>query len=179
MTRTTRHKESEEAFVRLLTVEQPRLYGFILTLIANEERAQDVLQETNVVLWRKASTYREGSNFGAWSKKVAYHQALACRRDRHRDRHLFDDELVGQLARVAERRLDEVADRTTALRICVTKLTQQERDLLYERYSLDRQVKEIASRSKRSASSISNIFFSIRRQLLECIERTVRAEQRP
>ncbi len=125
MTRKTNINESEEAFVRLLTDEQPRLYGFILTLVANEEQAKDVLQETNIVLWRKASTYRKGTNFGAWTKKVAHIQALACRRDRQRDRHLFDDELVGQLARVAERRLDGAADRFTALRTCVTKLTQQ------------------------------------------------------
>jgi RNA polymerase sigma-70 factor (ECF subfamily) len=47
----------DEQFVRLLTTHQSRLAGFIFALMASGDGAQDVLQETNLVLWRKAGEF--------------------------------------------------------------------------------------------------------------------------
>ena len=44
---------------------QRSLYAFILTLVRQAADAEDVLQETNVVLWRKAGEYRPDSGFHA------------------------------------------------------------------------------------------------------------------
>ncbi|MCE9556371.1 MAG: RNA polymerase subunit sigma-70, partial [Planctomycetes bacterium] len=52
-----------ELFVRELTASQPRLRAFIFSLLPNRDAALDVLQDTNVVLWRKAATFEEGSSF--------------------------------------------------------------------------------------------------------------------
>ena len=171
-----RSRESDEAYVQLITAEQRRLYGFILMLIADAEKAKDVLQEVNLVLWRKADSYQEGTNFGAWARKIARYQALAHCQSQRRDRHVFDDALIDQLAEGAEHRIDLVGVRTNALHVCLEKLTDQDRDLLRDRYGHDQTLAVIAQRLGRSASRVSNIMYKIRRQLFECIERTVGTE---
>ena len=45
-------KSDSEAFVRLLTEAQGPVYGYLLTLIPDRNRARDLLQETNITLWK-------------------------------------------------------------------------------------------------------------------------------
>lgn len=52
-------------FVRLLTGNQRKLYAFILSLLRRPADADDVLQETNMVMWRKCAEFEPGTNFDA------------------------------------------------------------------------------------------------------------------
>ncbi|MDF1745393.1 MAG: sigma factor, partial [Gimesia sp.] len=45
--------DNTEQFVQQLTENQNRLYGYVYSLLGDHSRAEDVLQETNLVLWRK------------------------------------------------------------------------------------------------------------------------------
>jgi len=90
-------KEQTERFVQQLTGCQTRLYAYILMLLPNHDNAADVLQETNLVLWRKADEFVDGTEFGAWACRIAHFQVLAWLRDAQRDRHVFDPELLGSL----------------------------------------------------------------------------------
>ena len=66
---TIRPKNSQEQFVRNLTDCQPRLYAFILSLLPNRDDASDVLQDTNLVIWRRSAEFTDGTNFVAWAYK--------------------------------------------------------------------------------------------------------------
>ncbi len=174
-----RNRETDEPYVQLMTAEQSRLFGFIYTLIPNAEEAKDVLQDVNLILWRKADAYQEGTNFGAWSRTIARYQALAYCKKRHRDRLVFDDELIERIAEATERRRPAFDERTNALEKCLETLTDQDRELIRDRYGDDQTLAVIAQRLGRSASRVSNIMFNIRSRLFECIERTVGEEQQP
>src|SRR5215212_3872657 len=91
-------ESAREEFVQLLTGEQSRLFGYIVTLLGDVNDASNVLQQANMVLWRKANEFKLGTNFHVWAKKTAYYQTLAYLRDRKRDKLVFDDELLEQLA---------------------------------------------------------------------------------
>jgi RNA polymerase sigma-70 factor (ECF subfamily) len=86
---------AEKEFVFQLTDWQGRLFGYLMSLLGN---VHDVLQETNLVLWRKIDGFEPGTDFAAWARSVAYFQSLAFLRDRKRDRHIFDDDLLQQIA---------------------------------------------------------------------------------
>jgi len=58
-----------------LVAAQAGLYSYILTLLPWSDQANDVLQETNLVLWREAAEFSRESNFQAWACRVAYFQA--------------------------------------------------------------------------------------------------------
>ncbi len=66
------HPIDVEEFVRLLMANERRLLAYILTLLPHVADAQDVLQETSIVLWRKFGEYRPGSDFTAWAYRVAH-----------------------------------------------------------------------------------------------------------
>ena len=54
-------------FVQQLTANQNRLYGYIFSLLGDHHRANDVLQETNMVLWRKAAEFQTDRDFIPWA----------------------------------------------------------------------------------------------------------------
>ena len=87
-------KSDSEEFVRLLTEAQGPVYGYLLTLIPDRNRARDLLQETNITLWKKAATFEEGTNFNAWACKIAYFHVLSFRRKMAREKLVFDDDIL-------------------------------------------------------------------------------------
>ena len=60
-----------ERFVNHLTSAQAVLYAYITSLLGDRESAKDVLQETNLVLWRKSAEFDEHKSFAAWSSGIA------------------------------------------------------------------------------------------------------------
>ena len=114
---TTKSDESRDEFVRLLTGEQTSLFAYIATLLGDVNDASNVLQQTNMVLWKKADEFAPGTSFHAWARKVAYFQTLAYIRDKKRDKLVFDEELVLQLAagHPSKTRTSDVSPYDTAL----------------------------------------------------------------
>ena len=82
------HDDRTEQFIRCLTDHQGRLFAYLVSLLADVHEAQNVLQETNLELWRKSSDFVEGTDFAAWSRRVAHFKVLAFLRDRKRYRRL-------------------------------------------------------------------------------------------
>src|SRR5687767_8306659 len=78
--------DAVEEFVRLLSQNQRRLLLYVLTLVPRLNDAEEVVQETNLVLWRDYANFQPGTNFVAWAFKVAFFQVLAWRKKKQRDR---------------------------------------------------------------------------------------------
>ena len=109
--------ENREEFIRQLTAAQSSLWAYVFSLLPDHVGAQDVLQQTNLTLWRKAEDFQPGSSFFAWASKAAYFHVLSYRRGMRRDRLVFNDEVFAYLAeRQAERLAEGVpSERVTAL----------------------------------------------------------------
>jgi RNA polymerase sigma-70 factor, ECF subfamily len=165
--------EAIERFVQRLGVHQDRLYAYILMLLPNREAAADVLQETNLVLWQKAAEFDEKRDFGAWACRIAYFQVLAWWRDRNRDRLVFDQRLLDELAADAESLSSELGDHVRALQLCMIRLSDRERELLKHRYHLGLSIKEIACKFGQSPNAIAMALSRTRHELLLCIETVV------
>ena len=73
-----------EYFIQALTESQNRLYGYIFSLVGEHHAASDILQECNLVLWRKFGEFRPESDFIPWAFAIARFQVLAHLRDRKR-----------------------------------------------------------------------------------------------
>lgn len=161
----------DELFVQNLTKAQGLLYGYILTLLPQRDLAADVLQETNLVLWRKAAEFVPGTNFTAWSCRVAYYQVRAFLTNKARDRHCFDDVLLSKLAARAETHADDMDSRQARLCRCLTKLSPRDHELILARYSKGSSVKTMAGRLQKTENSVSRSLYRIRKLLLECVRR--------
>jgi DNA-directed RNA polymerase specialized sigma24 family protein len=83
-----------DSYIQQLVGLQTRLYAYILTLLADAAAAEDVLQETNLVLYCKAKEFTEGTCFDAWAFRTARNQCLAFWTLRGRDRLVLDDQVI-------------------------------------------------------------------------------------
>lgn len=169
--------DETEKFVQLLTAHQSMLYAYIRSLLPNSDAVQDVLQETNMVLWRRSAEFKEGTNFVAWACKVAYFQVMAFYRDNKRDSMVFNVELVSMLAKQNEEKLAGSHDLQQVLSRCLTKLPEQSRQLIQKRYAPGGSVQSIAAEQGRSVGAISQMLYRIRQLLQECVQKTLASEQ--
>jgi len=165
-----KHGASSE-FVSLLTANQRKLYAFILALVRRPADADDVLQETNMVMWRKSEEFELGTGFDAWSFQIARFQVMAYRKRLQRSKLHFDDELTEQLADLAEVEWVGENSRHSALSQCLQKLPSDQRKLIAQRYEPGAKVQDLAAKQGRSPKALSEALRRIRRALMECIER--------
>ena len=165
-------------FVKLLTSHQRRLYLYILTFLPHPTDAEEVLQEANTVLWSKSGEFEPGTSFAAWAHKVAWFEVLAFRKRSQRDRLTFSDELLHTFAQEAMPDETRQNDRRLALVKCLEKLPDRDRDLVARRYTADASVQQIASDLGRPLTSIYRSLERARLALMECIQRTLSAEER-
>lgn len=165
-----------DAFARELTRHQARLRGLISCLLFNRQDVEDVWQDTNVLLLRKAADFRLGTDFWAWSSQVARYQVLTHCKKLKRDRLVFSDELLATLAEDLGSHAAEIDERRTALDSCLAKLPAPQRQLLELRYGPKNSIEEIAVSLERSANAIRQALFRIREGLLACIERRLATE---
>lgn len=166
-------EKHDEHFVRHLTGCQPGVYAYILTLLPDANQAADVLQETNVELWRNADRFTPGTNFMAWACKVAYFQVLAHRKRHIRDPLHFDESLLNDLAQRLDNRASAVDERLVAVRHCLAKLPERQRHLLHQRYAGSDTIEAIAQRSGRPVKTLYQMLYRARCSLLGCIRATL------
>jgi RNA polymerase sigma-70 factor (ECF subfamily) len=160
---------NREGFVQQMMAEQTSLFAYIARLLGNLNDANNVLQQTNLVLWRKASEFEAGTNFRAWARKTAYYQTLAFLRDKKRDKHIFDDALLEQLA-ARPTEIDE-DERRVALRHCLGHISADSLELLRQRYAPGNSISDIAKQRRKSEGAIRNALMRIRQSVVRCIER--------
>jgi len=159
-----------EEFIELLTGAQPAVFGYIMSVCHNHAEAQDILQETNVTIWRKAADFEPGSHFTSWACRIAYFHILNHRRKLHREQLVFDEEVFDYLAERQEQRADSSPQRLAALQHCLGKLPDKQRCLIESRYHPEGSVKTIAHQLGKSEGAISQALFRIRAALQKCID---------
>jgi len=167
-------EDRREEFIRQLTFAQSSLWAYVFSLVPEHAAAQDILQQTNLTLWRKADEFQPGTNFIAWACRAAYFHVLTYRRGLRRDRLVFNDEVFAYLAERQTERVSEAAggERLAALRQCLEKLPPHSRQLLESRYAPGGSVTELAKADGRSVAALSQVLYRIRDLLLQCIEST-------
>jgi RNA polymerase sigma-70 factor (ECF subfamily) len=161
-----------EEFVGLFTSHEVRLRAFAMSLVANHADAEDVLQQANLVLWKKFDQFRSGSDFMAWAGRIVYLEAHEARKRRKR-RELFDPRFYEAVARQATdpKVSEDLVEREKALYECVAGLSTGNRELLKLRYDAGASIESIAEKLGRSADAIYTALSRIRKVLFECVLR--------
>ncbi|HEY2584773.1 MAG TPA: sigma-70 family RNA polymerase sigma factor [Tepidisphaeraceae bacterium] len=167
-----------EEFVRLFTSHEARLRGFAISLIPNWADAEEVMQQASMAMWTKFAEFQSGTNFFAWASRIVYLEAMRFRQTQARDRVRFSDAFCRAVARIALTVSEDLADREKALSNCLAKLKPAERELIHRRYEDGGSVEALAKAMGRSDDAIYGALRRIRRQLFDCITRTLRAGER-
>ncbi len=155
--------------MRLITEHQRRIFGYIYTLVPDRQDAQDILQETSVVICQKFDQFRPGTDFAAWACQIAYWEVRRARQKFARSKVIFNQEVVDAIAETAAELLPEMSARHEALAKCLQKLHPRDRELLLTRYEPGSGVEEAAQRSGRSLVAAYKALARLRKLLLDCV----------
>jgi len=161
----------DASFSDLMASHQVRLMGYIRSLVPDEHAAKDILQETNITLMRKSRDFEKGTHFTAWAFRVAYFEVLSWRRNRGREKLQFSDELVESLAETSSRLAEDYDSRLEALKVCLDKLPERQRDIVRRRYLSGISVQDIAAELNFNANAVSQLLHRARTNLFDCINR--------
>ena len=159
--------------MRLFLSCEPRIFAFIRSLVFSRADADDVLQETALVLWEKFDQFEPGTRFDRWAFRIAHFQVMYHRQKKARDRLRFSDSLIEQLGDDMLADSDQLEETQHALTHCVGQLPEPDRALIRQRYSGSTTNRDIARDSGRSESAISRALNRIYMKLLLCIEGTL------
>lgn len=158
-----------ELFIALFSRNQGRILAFVRALVPDATQADDVFQTTSLALWRSFGTFRRDAEFLPWAIGVARHQVLVYWRSRRRDRHVFSEELLVDLAVSTEAALGETEMRQRALEACVSGLPQRQQDLIRLFYGENQSAGDIAASWNRTVHAVYKALATLRRALLECV----------
>ncbi len=168
-------------FVKLLADHQTVIRSFVISLLPGAPGVDDVIQETNALMWTRRAEFEPGTNFRAWALTIARYQAMAhCRVLKRRRWVTLDNDVAELLADEIEERPDHnfIEKRLEALRTCIERVRPEDRDLLMQRYWHKTRLQDFAVIHGRSLSGLKVQLFRLRAVLKRCIEEQIREECR-
>lgn len=161
-------------FVKLLTANYSRIYAYIINMVPNDSDADDIMQETAALMWKNFDRFEPGTNFVSWAVTVAKFQVLKYRKQqRSRSRFLLSDQAYDLIIQETQKLQDEGGDRLKALRECLRKLPEKDRQFIKMRYSEGATAKVVAQKVGTSIDAVYRYGARLNGMLLNCIRRSL------
>jgi RNA polymerase sigma-70 factor (ECF subfamily) len=167
--------DPQDEFLRLFSRYSRSIYEFILTLVMRHADADEIFQDTCLVLWKKFDTYDPRGSFYGWACRIAYLEILQLRRKSQR-MHTVSDDALAILVDKAICQVDHLNSRQQALEECLQKLGSTDRQLIEQRYRQRRSPKEIAQLGSLSVYSVYRALSRVHSALMNCVQRSLSHE---
>ena len=155
---------------RQWTVAQPVVSAFVTSVVRDFSARDDVLQEVAVAVIESFGRYDHSRPFVAWALGIAHNHVGLYLRRLKRDRHIFDEETIGQLAAAFSEVSTEESMKLDRLSDCMKGLDGRARQLCELRYQQDLKPAAIAGLVGMTANTVAKALQRIRDQLRLCIE---------
>ncbi len=161
----------KDDLLKLFIDHRTMLYAFIHALVRDPHGAEDVFQETTMVLFREADQFQPGGNFGAWARSVARNRIHEHVRKRNRLQPLSAAAEAALADRCQETRTEWWRDRREALFHCLNAVQGRLRSILELTYGQSRTAEQVAETLGTSPTAIRIALCRVRKQLRLCAER--------
>lgn len=165
-----------ERFVLLFARTEPTLHSYLLSLLANWDDAEEVLQQVSLILWRKFDDYEPGTNFKSWACAIARFEALNYRKKHRRDPHQFSDALTSVMAEEAAEDFERLESERKALATCLGELKPDDRRVVERCYTQDAPINQLADEFNCTTNSLYKRLNRLRARLLQCIRKRMALE---
>lgn len=163
-------------FLELLTSHERALSLYVHSLVPRDSAAEDILQQTKLLLWKHFDDFEIGTNFLAWARKTAFHQILTHRRLKKREHLPLDEVSLEALGAAVSELAGEIPQRHEALRLCLARLPKEHRQLVLLRYFEDLEIEQVAERVKRTEAAVYRALSRVRMNLLDCVQKQIASE---
>jgi RNA polymerase sigma-70 factor (ECF subfamily) len=158
-------------FLKRFLRDQHRLYGYIVTLLANRSDAEEVFQETALILWEKWREFDQGREFVPWACGIAHNVARNFLRKQGNRRVYLDEEFLRRVTVAREESQGSLDERRGALAHCMSQLPSKQRELLERCYSDQQTARDVAEQLGMSDNALYLRLSRIRRILYDCVTR--------
>lgn len=165
--------KTELFIVQLSTIERS-LALYVMTLVPRPQDAEDILQQSKLVMWRCFDQFQQGTNFGAWARKIAFHQVLTYRKRQKKSQLQVSDEFLEIIAAEAESNDDVLEVQRQLLTQCMTKLDPEHRQILNLRYHEGEEIEAIAAETNKTEGAVYRLLSRIRKNLHDCVTRSLK-----
>ncbi len=157
-----------------MSVNHMSLYAYIMSMVGNSHDADDIMQNTSVLMWERFSEFKKGTDFVAWGIRIAFYKIKEFRA--HNNRYQFDDDVFEQLHTKARANLTNANLYADKLNLCLAKLPSSDASLLRLRYGCDYSIKWISQRTNVSVQAVYMKLSKIHDMLGRCIKRLMAEE---
>lgn len=166
----------KSVFINLLTNHYCRLHSFVLCMVPNKADADDVMQETTLLMWEKFNEFEPGTDFFAWAKAIARYRILNLRKRKARSHCQLDENVLELLQSDRESYDDQVDKKLDALRSCIRKLSKDHRTILQFKYSAEIPARMIAKQTGMPLHTLYRKLSNLHAILLSCVRREMQFE---
>lgn len=178
-TEAERETESRKRLMSLMTRHQRQIFAYIYTLVPNRHDAEDLLQETSLVICEKFDQFKEGTDFVAWACQIAWWRIRYARQRFARSKVVFDQDVLEAVAHTAMELAPEIDERHEALARCLQKLHPRDRELVLTRYEPGSGVAEAARRTGRTLEAAYKALHRLRKLLFDCVTHELESTAAP
>jgi RNA polymerase sigma-70 factor (ECF subfamily) len=161
-------RPDKQEFLRHFLSSESSLRGYILTHVRDFEVAEDLLQQSALVLWQKFEQYDPGRPFLAWALGVARLEILNAAR-RRPGRSLMESDLDGLVVGEYLRLESELPLRRQLLRLCLKHLPASMTEAVRLRYEEGSTLDQIAARLGKSLAAVKVTLHRARISLQDCV----------
>ena len=158
------------AFRKLVEHYQKQAFSFAFRILANEEDARDVVQESFISIWQKMDTYDTHKRFKSWLYKIVYNKSIDVLRSiKRRDEITLDDKLyklVDKASQESDIRLEN-EEAAKLIRIMTMNLPEKQKLIFSLRDLQGLNVKETIEISGMKEEAIKSNLYHARKAIRE------------
>ncbi|MCM8539925.1 MAG: sigma-70 family RNA polymerase sigma factor [Lentisphaeraceae bacterium] len=159
----------KELFVTLFETDRHRLYAYIFAFVANGSIADDIFQETSLLLWRDFINFTPGTDFSKWANGIAFNRIRSYRRKNKKYDHVFSESMLESLSETSAKDPDDELKWHT-LQDCRAALPGHLKEIYEDFYVKNRKAQDVADKSGRSIFAIRKAIHKLRKKLINCVE---------
>src|ERR1700738_4311574 len=147
-----------------------RVYRFVLRFVGDPSRAEDLISDVFLDVWRQADKFEARSQVSTWLLAIARYKALSALRRRP------DEELDDETAAAIEDPSDspetalEKKDKSALIRKCLTGLSAEHREIIDLVYYHEKSVGEGAEIVGIPENTVKTRMFYARKRLAELLK---------
>src|SRR5882672_2638260 len=143
-----------------------RVYRFVLRLVGEPSRAEDLISEVFLDVWRQADRFEARSQVSTWLLAIARYKALSALRKKPDEETAAAIEDPGDDPEVAVQKKDT----SEILRKCLTSLSPEHREIVDLVYYHEKSVEEVAEIVGIPGNTVKTRLFYARKKLAELLK---------
>jgi RNA polymerase sigma-70 factor, ECF subfamily len=154
----------------LFTRHHVRVYRFVLRVVRDQSKAEDLISEVFLDVWRQADRFEGRSAVSTWLLAIARFKALSALRRRP------DEELDEEAAEAIEDPSDDPEetlakkDKSAVIRKCLEGLSADHREIIDLVYYHEKSVEEVAEIVGIPENTVKTRMFYARKKLAELLK---------